>query len=66
VALWIEETDTPVWHRLRREAHGEYRAACGWRFTPWRGRLWPIKDDEPGPLEELRCRSCVETHAVGP
>ena len=58
--LWIEETDKPVWHRVRRGIDGKYLAECGWLFTPWRGRLWPMKTGEGGPPAETRCHTCVD------
>jgi hypothetical protein len=58
--LWFEESDKQVWHLMTRRAGPlDYHAACGWHLAPYSGRVWPQKDDEPGPTEDERCRSCV-------
>lgn len=60
MALWFEESDKRVWHRMtKREGHMNYHAVCGWHLSPVTGRIWPQKAGDPGPPEADRCRTCV-------
>lgn len=65
--VWLQEPGEPtVWHIASEWiGYGWYRMACGWEHQPADAeRLWPTKHFEPGPPMSVRCRSCVEMHAI--
>lgn len=58
--IWLMEGDERVWHRLaRRTAPGRWTTDCGWEMSAIRGKVWPQKIGEAGPLAEERCDDCV-------
>ena len=58
--IWLRESDELVWHRLaRRAGPGLWETACGWEMSTFRGKVWPQKIGETGPLPAERCNDCV-------
>lgn len=58
--IWLCEGDEAVWHRLaHRVRQGTWLTACGWEMSALRGRVWPQKPGEAGPLTDERCHDCV-------
>ena len=58
--IWLREGDEQVWHRLaRRTGAGTWETTCGWEMSVVRGKVWPQKAGEAGPVAEERCNDCV-------
>ncbi|MDQ3688926.1 MAG: hypothetical protein M3406_02615 [Chloroflexota bacterium] len=58
--IWLREGDEAVWHHLaRRVGQGTWLTVCGWEMSAFRGRVWPQKPGEAGPLAVERCHDCV-------
>lgn len=62
MAIWVEEADKVVWHRvIGHLIDGYLPAACGWRMAVHQGRICPEKRHETGLPEAQRCHNCVST-----